>query len=222
MVLVAIEILVVGTYLLAELARDPQADRSVLIEELATNGLFVAITTFISAPISIGLVAVLIRIRKGYSFRQYLCISKVRVRPLIRATYLTLLLVVVLAIVGSLMDTPDSDWQIETYENASYLPLLWIAIVLVAPIYEEVLFRGFLFTGIQESKLGPIGAILITSLGWAILHSQYDVYGITTIFILGIAFGIARLSTKSIFVPTTMHIINNLISMIGLALYTSS
>ncbi|MDY6834056.1 MAG: CPBP family intramembrane glutamic endopeptidase [Chloroflexota bacterium] len=220
--LVIIEFLVLGTYVLVELIRDPQADRSGLTEELATNGLFVAITTFIIAPIVIGLVAFFIRLRKGYSIRQYLSISKVRTRPLIRAIYLTLLLVFVLAIIGTLMDTSDSDWQTNIYENAPYLPLLWIAIVLVAPIYEEVVFRGFLFTGIQESKLGPLGAILITSFGWAILHFQYNIYGITTIFVLGLAFGFARLRTKSIVVPTTMHIINNLISMIGLALYTSS
>lgn len=52
----------------------------------------------------------------------------------------------------------------------------WIAIAPVAvgaPLFEEIVFRGFLFTAIAGSKLGAAGAILITSVVWALFHAGY-------------------------------------------------
>lgn len=52
----------------------------------------------------------------------------------------------------------------------------WIAIMPIAvgaPLFEEVLFRGFLFTAIVQSRLGAVGAILITTVIWALFHTGY-------------------------------------------------
>ena len=52
----------------------------------------------------------------------------------------------------------------------------WIAIAPVAvgaPVFEEILFRGFLFTAIAGSRLGAAGAIVITSVVWALFHAGY-------------------------------------------------
>jgi membrane protease YdiL (CAAX protease family) len=89
----------------------------------------------------------------------------------------------------------------------------------VAPIFEEIFFRGFLFQGIRYSRLGPIGAIGMTSFFWAIIHLQYDVYGITTLFALGLLFGIARLKTGSIHLLMVMHSVTSLVATIEMVLY---
>lgn len=93
--------------------------------------------------------------------------------------------------------------------------------VIFAPIFEEVLFRGFLFEGFRQSKLGPIGAIGLTALGWSLLHIQYGFYGIATIFVLGIVLGIVRIKTDSLWSPLIMHAFNNLVAMILVALSVS-
>jgi len=52
----------------------------------------------------------------------------------------------------------------------------WIAIAPIAigaPLFEEIMFRGFLFTAIAGSRFGVAGAIVITSLIWALLHAGY-------------------------------------------------
>ena len=47
---------------------------------------------------------------------------------------------------------------------------LLFAFVVLAPVGEETLFRGFLYKGIAASRAGPIGAIMVSSLVFALLH----------------------------------------------------
>jgi len=41
-------------------------------------------------------------------------------------------------------------------------------------LFEELFFRGFLFRGLSSSFMGPVGAVLVTSALWALIHTQYD------------------------------------------------
>jgi hypothetical protein len=109
--------------------------------------------------------------------------------------------------------------MVEAYRTAPSLPALLFAIVVVAPIFEEIFFRGFLFQGIRYSRLGPIGAIGITSFFWAIIHLQYGIYGIATVFALGLLFGIARLKTDSIHLLMVMHSLVGIVATMETALY---
>jgi len=74
--------------------------------------------------------------------------------------------------------------------TARFRPLLWFAIIVMAPLFEESLFRGFLIAGMQRSR---IGAILIT-----LIHLQYEAFYLVYIFIGGILLGIARVKTGSL------------------------
>jgi membrane protease YdiL (CAAX protease family) len=64
-----------------------------------------------------------------------------------------------------------------------------------------------------------MGAVGITSLLWAVIHLQYDIYGITTVFALGLLFGIARLKTDSIHLLMVMHSLTSLVASMETALY---
>src|SRR6266404_8371716 len=52
--------------------------------------------------------------------------------------------------------------------------LLLIAFCVAAPISEEFFARGFLYRGWSESVLGPVGAVILSSLVWTVLPLQYD------------------------------------------------
>lgn len=106
------------------------------------------------------------------------------------------------------------DFLIKAYNTTEYPILLFIAIIFCYPIYEEILFRGFLFKSLERSKLGGIGAVLITSFFWSILHIQYNLLVMFVIFIAGIIFGMSRLKTNSLYIPITLHILQNLASSI--------
>jgi uncharacterized protein len=86
--------------------------------------------------------------------------------------------------------------------------------VVAAPVYEEIFFRGFLFEGILWSRLGPVGAVVITSLVWAGVHLQYDYFELSMLLIFGLVIGVARLRTRSIVTCIAMHFFFNLMASV--------
>ena len=95
-----------------------------------------------------------------------------------------------------------------------------LAIVVAAPVIEEILFRGFMFRGIASSPLGVTGAILMTAALWALLHVQYDWFGIGTIFLAGLFLGIVRARTRSTLLTTLLHALANLVATAEVAIVT--
>lgn len=107
------------------------------------------------------------------------------------------------------------DFMLDVYTTARFMPVLWFAMIVAAPVFEEVFFRGFLFEGLRHTSIGVTGAILIPTLVWTLLHaSQYDVFYLSLIIIIGLLLGVARHFTGSLYVPIAMHMTNNLIATI--------
>ena len=109
--------------------------------------------------------------------------------------------------------------MVDVYKTAYFTPLLWFAFVIVGPLMEEIVFRGFMFKGIEHSKMGPAGAVIITSLVWSFIHIQYDVYGMVNLFLGGLLLGFARTKSNSIYPPVIMHILQNIIATIEVLVY---
>lgn len=101
---------------------------------------------------------------------------------------------------------------VEVYRSVNSPVLFWFALVVATPIFEELLFRGFIFAGIRASWLGDVGAVLITAIAWTAIHQEYDPLEFVLIFIVGVVLGIARLRTGSVLVTIAMHMLHNLIS----------
>jgi uncharacterized protein len=97
--------------------------------------------------------------------------------------------------------------------------LLWATLLVAAPLMEETLFRGFMIRGIERSRLGAAGAIIIASAAWTLMHVQYDGYGMSQVFLMGILLGAARLRTQSLYPPLAMHSLANLIATIELIVF---
>lgn len=104
------------------------------------------------------------------------------------------------------------------YGTADSKPLLWLAIIIAAPLFEELLFRGFLFQGLRRSALGGSGAVVLTAAIWALIHQQYDFLGMFSIFAIGILLGLARWRSGSLLLPFAMHVMTNLVATIQLML----
>jgi membrane protease YdiL (CAAX protease family) len=93
---------------------------------------------------------------------------------------------------------------------AGVLPLMWLSMVVVAPVTEELFFRGFLHRGWAPSWLGVPGTIVVTAALWALLHQQYNIGGILFIFVMGLIFGWMRHRSGSTLLPMVLHTFNNL------------
>jgi len=87
-------------------------------------------------------------------------------------------------------------------------------IILIAPVGEELLFRGLLFKRINDTKLGVTGAILIPAVIFAFIHVQYDIPVIVFIFIDGIFYGLVRYKTGSVILPILLHCLGNIYAVI--------
>jgi membrane protease YdiL (CAAX protease family) len=106
----------------------------------------------------------------------------------------------------------------KTYRSVAFVPLLWLAVVVGAPFSEEFLFRGFALTGFRYSWLRSAGAIVLTSLGWTALHTQYDFVDLANLFLFGLVLGYARIRTASLWIPIGMHALNNLWATVEVAI----
>jgi len=80
-------------------------------------------------------------------------------------------------------------------------------------------FRGFLFRGWKESRLGNVGTIVITSTLWAVIHVQYDLFGIAMIFCFGLLLGTVRCKTGSVPLCMVLHAIMNLVATIEVEMF---
>ena len=188
------------------------------IEGLERNPEVVVASTFVSAIGGTLLILLLVALRKGVSWREYLAIRRPRAMELLMWLGISLATMVVLEAVGMLLDRPSlPEWVVDLYGASTSLPLLVLAIVCVAPLFEESFFRGFLFTGWSESKLGANGTIVLTALLFTVVHLQYDIYDLGQIFVLGILLGIARHRSGSLVVPVVMHAFWNALAIIQAA-----
>ncbi len=112
------------------------------------------------------------------------------------------------------MSSPRFRYDIyRTASAAGWLPWLWITIVVVAPVGEETLFRGFLFRSWNRSPRDAWIAIAVTALLWAGMHVQYVLTVMGEVFVIGIAFGWVRWKTGSTLPTILMHCLLNAAGM---------
>lgn len=104
-----------------------------------------------------------------------------------------------------------SSINLEGYFNTinSKSPLSLIFIIVIAPVIEEILFRGVVLKPLE--KYGKLLAIVISSLLFAIYHGNI-IQGIYA-FICGLLLGFVA-SEYSLKYSVILHIFNNLISTI--------
>jgi membrane protease YdiL (CAAX protease family) len=81
--------------------------------------------------------------------------------------------------------------------------------VVLAPISEELLFRGLLYHVIASTGLKEIGAILLTSVAFAGLHLQYGPQALLFVLADGLFYGAARYCTDSVVLTMMLHATGN-------------
>lgn len=98
------------------------------------------------------------------------------------------------------------------------LPIgIFIATVVVAPIVEELFFRGFLISATSAFGASQLVSAVISAGLFAIAHFQYGFYEVTTIFAGGLLLAAARIRTQSTVPCIAMHSIHNLIDFTKMA-----
>lgn len=213
--------LAVAAFLVAALAQDPNLDIVTYVHGLESNGLVLSLSTLPAYGLGLFLLILFVRIRR-WKVRDYVSLKPLKAKE-------TLVAVALFAAFIAAQDTVTvlSGRQIvpkfmtEVWGTAGALPLLLLTLLVAAPVFEEIWFRGFVFRGVAASRLGGVGAVLLTSLLWSLLHVQYDWFGVAAIFVGGIFLGVVRLKTGSTTLVVLLHAILNLVASVECALVTA-
>ncbi len=96
------------------------------------------------------------------------------------------------------------------------LGIVFMILVVLVPITEEVLFRGFLYKGFK-SKAGPVMAALLTSGLFGLAHMQWNI-SIDT-FILSFFLIYLYEKTESLWPSIALHSIKNCLAFLVLFIY---
>jgi membrane protease YdiL (CAAX protease family) len=217
-----VQIVVAIPYLILKVAQSPNTGIQAAARALQTDGLFFSLAELLSGATALGFTILIIWLRRGPRLREYLALQSVERLTMLRWLLHTVLLGVLLdglSYVAGYASVPN--WMVDIYRSASFLPLFLFSILVVAPVLEEVVFRGFLFAGLRRSRLGNVGAILVASLVWASVHVQYEWFYVGQVFALGLLLGAARLRTGSLIPPILMHALFSGVATLQAALQSS-
>ncbi|GMV99442.1 MAG: hypothetical protein AMXMBFR84_05810 [Candidatus Hydrogenedentota bacterium] len=184
-------------------------------ERLETSGDFLAIATFATVPVVVGLCVAAAALKKGITVREYLGLHWVPGKVAIKWILAVFAFAICSDLLSFLLGRPMiPDFMRTVIQSTTFLPLLAAALVVAAPLTEEFFFRGFLFKGMENTRLRGAGTVILTSVLWAVIHIQYDWYGVVTIIVIGLVIGSARHKTKSVPLCIALHSLVNLISTV--------
>ncbi|MBT7736955.1 CPBP family intramembrane metalloprotease [Candidatus Peregrinibacteria bacterium] len=96
-------------------------------------------------------------------------------------------------------------------ESTSSIIVAGIVAIALAPVVEEIFFRGFLLRSLSN-QWGTLAGNLITAGIFALFHMQWQ--NIIPIFILGIIINSITIRSKSIIPSIAFHAFNNAIAFI--------
>ena len=81
-----------------------------------------------------------------------------------------------------------------------------VAVVVIAPLFEEFLCRGYLLGSLRE-RYGELRAVLFSALFFGILHVQP--VAVVNAFLMGVVLGVVYLATRTLWAPILLHAANN-------------
>ncbi|MGH4126099.1 MAG: lysostaphin resistance A-like protein [Clostridium sp.] len=103
------------------------------------------------------------------------------------------------------------DFTNGAFDELTVSPIILIlSAAVVAPIYEEIIFRGILLKGMAK-KINPTIALVVSAVFFAVVHLNVP-QGINAFF-LGLVIGFIYLTTESIYLSIFAHFINNLLAL---------
>lgn len=185
---------------------------------LSGTGKGVSISFIPGAIIGILLTLWFVKLRKSNHLKDYLHLHRPKALSVLFWLGVLLLFAVASEVLAQYLNRDIPKWMTDIYKTAGSLPLLWITLVIAAPLFEEIMVRGFMLEGFRHTVIGDLGAVLLTSALWASIHIQYEFYEILSIFLIGIILGYARLKTGSLYTPIILHAVMNFIATVQISL----
>lgn len=205
--------IVMGVLIALMYMDESNQDMEALLEELQYDGFILTACTTATGTLCTALVFGLAAIKSGWRMNDYLGFRRVPWKSVGLWSLAFAFLLLATDLTSLALGRPIvPDVMLDVYGSVDNPWFLIFAIVIGAPLFEEVFFRGFLFPGWQRSFIGLWGTIVVTALLWAVIHLQYDAYGVGIIFVMGLFLGLVRHKTNSIVLCLALHALANAIA----------
>jgi len=95
-------------------------------------------------------------------------------------------------------------------------PIWWaivVAAVVLAPLWEELTFRGFLLSALARSRIGFWPGAVLSTLIWTALHAGYSWPGLASVFLAGLGLSWIMKRTGSMRAVVVAHGVVNASSL---------
>lgn len=112
----------------------------------------------------------------------------------------------------------DGRWILDGLKSPFWWAVVIVAVVL-APLWEEITFRGFLLSALAKSRLGYWPAALLSSVVWTLLHFGYSWPGLVSVFLAGVGLSWVMLRTGSMRAVVVAHAVINAFSLTVISLF---
>lgn len=177
------------------------------ILELASQGGNIAAGAIAACPFVLAVLWAAIRIARQ-RFTEYLALNWPSRDEIVRGLAVSFAFLLAWIALSFLTGQETPAFVIDSYRSARDAGLLWLLLIgfcVAAPVTEEFVVRGLLYRGWSQSFLGPVGAIVLSSALWALIHQQYSWYYICQIFLVGLIFGHLRRRSGSTWLTVIAH-----------------
>jgi membrane protease YdiL (CAAX protease family) len=186
------------------------------VSDSMKDATYVSATTLIANIVQVGLLILVVWLAR-WKAKDYLALNWPGRQEVAIALVVFIALLPILDGLAYLTGQPIiPPFIIDIYRNAQStgsLPLLWLAIVVAAPIAEEIIFRGFIFRGWVRSPRYAILGILVVAAVFAIIHIQYNWFGVLQVFLIGLTLTWVRWRSGSTLLPMVLHVMANFYAM---------
>ena len=189
-----------------------------LAKSLANHGLFLSVATCSTTLICSAAIIGIVKLKRGSRLKHYLGLIAPNRSQLLRWVMVTIGFCVAFDLVTVLLKRPSlPGFMMKAYASIGSPWILWLAVIVAAPLFEELFFRGFIIKGLAESRVRWQGAVVISSGLWSLIHLQYNSYELVFVFVLGLILGVARVKTGSTLLTFLLHSLVNLAATIEVA-----
>lgn len=169
----------------------------------------------LTSDIVVLIVLFIIYLVKKEKAKEELSLRKIRFKDLLPPVLLGItisaaetVLLLLLPIPGGLMDKYEKAAE-ALYSGSVVLQIL--SIVIVAPVVEELIFRGLILSRLRKG-MSPAAAAIVSSLIFGVAHGT-PVW-MACAFLAGLALSFLCIRYRSVLAPIAMHITFNLISVV--------
>lgn len=90
----------------------------------------------------------------------------------------------------------------------------FVTIVIAAPVFEELLFRGIILDGLLR-KYSPTKSIIVSSIFFGIVH--LNPWQFVAAFVIGILSGWIYYKTRNLSLSILIHAVNNLVAFVSMS-----